>query len=489
MKIESFPGFLKDNYLIILIFIVAAIPRFFGLEREGIWYDEAVSISVSKLGFADIFKWVFNNTAETNPPFYYMILHCWIPEFGDSEFVSRIPSAFFGSLSIFAIYAVGKLLSDKKTGLIAALILATSVLHISFAQEARGYTLMVCLILASYYSLLQLTIKRRTLYTITYIVSTVLLVYTHYYGVMIVLAQNIFCFTLLLKNKKIGVLGIGWWLKLQVITGLFLLPGLFSLAVIALKIQKGFWVPEQSTEDVWQYFNKYAGSIYLLVLFLAFTLYSVAGLRKVKYRRENKKSGKPAIELADTVRISEGGRLYMLLLWMVVPILVPFLISLVSSPILIARYTIGASLAFYLLASKGIGNMNKLWLSLAVAGLIVVFSCFNITGYYKSVGRHQWRELMSYIESNAQSGDVIVVSPIYESVTAEYYNKRKDLRIIPLGRKFPSFEGLGDRNIWFVFHAHPESRENARKGLGGKYYITEKHYYRLDLFQLREKGN
>ena len=487
MKKGSVLGFLKDNYLIILIFIVGVIPRFYDLGGESVWYDEAVSITVSKLGFADIIKWVFDNPAETNPPFYYMILSFWVPVFGDSEFIARVPSAVLGSLSIFAVYAVGKLLYNKKTGLVAALILATSVFHIRYAQEARGYTLMVCLMLVSYYCLLQLTIKNRTMYAAAYVASTALLVYTHYYGVMIILAQNIFCLTLLIKYKKIGELGIGGWFKLQVITALFLLPCFVFLAVIALKIQKGFWISEPTSEDIWQYFTIYSGSIYLLILFLAFSLYSVIGLRKVKDSKRAKKSLGPASERPGALGISQGWRLYMLLLWMLVPVVVPFLISLVSSPILIFRYTIGASLAFYLLASNGIGNMNNRWPILAAAGLIVLFSYFNISAYYKTVGKHQWREVMSHIESNARSGDVIVVSPIYERITAAYYNRRKDIKIVPLVKTFPSFEGLGDGNIWFVFHAHPESRKNTREGLGRKFNINEMSYYKLDLFQLREK--
>ena len=487
MKKGSVLGFLKDNYLIILIFIVGVIPRFYDLGGESVWYDEAVSITVSKLGFADIIKWVFDNPAETNPPFYYMILSFWVPVFGDSEFIARVPSAVLGSLSIFAVYAVGKLLYNKKTGLVAALILATSVFHIRYAQEARGYTLMVCLMLVSYYCLLQLTIKNRTMYAAAYVASTALLVYTHYYGVMIILAQNIFCLTLLIKYKKIGELGIGGWFKLQVITALFLLPCFVFLAVIALKIQKGFWISEPTSEDIWQYFTIYSGSIYLLILFLAFSLYSVIGLRKVKDSKRAKKSLGPASERPGALGISQGWRLYMLLLWMLVPVVVPFLISLVSSPILIFRYTIGASLAFYLLASNGIGNMNNRWPILAAAGLIVLFSYFNISAYYKTVGKHQWREVMSHIESNARSGDVIVVSPIYERITAAYYNRREDIKIVPLVKTFPSFEGLGDGNIWFVFHAHPESRKNTREGLGQKYTINEMSYYKLDLFQLREK--
>lgn len=489
MKKGSVLGFLNDNYLIILIFIVGVIPRFYDLGGESVWYDEAVSIAVSKLGFADIIKWVFDNKAETNPPFYYMILSFWVPVFGDSEYIARVPSAVLGSLSIFAVYALGKLFYNKKTGLIAALIVATSVFHIRYAQEARGYTLMVCLMLVSYYCLLQLTIKNRTIYAVIYVASTALLVYTHYYGVMIILAQNIFCFTLLVRNKKIGELGIGGWFKLQMITALFLLPCFILLAVITLKIQKGFWIPEPASEDIWQYFTIYSGSIYLLILFAAFSVYSIIGLRKATGTQGIKKSARPIKGHLHALGISGGEKVYMLLLWMLVPILVPFLISLVSSPILIFRYTIGASLAFYLLASNGIGNLNNRWLVLAAAGLIIIFSYFNIRAYYKTVGKHQWRELVSYIESNARSGDIIVVSPNYERITAEYYNRRKDLRILPLMKTFPSFEGLGDRSIWFVFHAHPESRANSRAGLGGRYAITEMSYYRLDLFQLREKSS
>ncbi len=487
MKKESVLGVLKENYLIILICILGVIPRFYALGKESIWYDEAVSIVASKMGFADIIAWIYKDAAEANPPFYYLLMSVWIPVFGDTEFITRVPAAVFGSFSVFAIYAVGKLLYDKKTGLIAALILAVSVFHIRYAQEVRGYTLMVFLILVSFYSFLQLSIKRRTLYEITYIASTVLLVCTHYYGVLIVLSQNIFCFTLILKNKRIGELGIGGWLKLQLISGILLLPCIFLLAVTIFRIRKGFWIAEPTSEYIWQYFEIYSGSIYLLILFLGFSLYAVYGARKVKGRKQRSKSGTFNEERPDAPGISGREKIYLLLLWLLVPVLIPFLISFVFTPILVFRYTIGASLAFYLLVSKGIGNLNNKWLILAAAGLIVILSCVKIGAYYKVVGKHQWREVMSYIESKALPGDVIIVSPIYERITARYYKKRNDIQLLPLEKKFPVFKDLGNGNIWFVFHAHPDSRANSRAGLGGRYDITEKHYYKLDLFQLREK--
>ena len=95
---------------------------------------------------------MLNNARETNPPFYYVLLHFWVLVFGDSEFSLRFLSVGLGSVSIIAIYALGKLLFNKRAGIIAALILAVSVFHIQFAQEARGYTLTVLLTLISFTS-------------------------------------------------------------------------------------------------------------------------------------------------------------------------------------------------------------------------------------------------------------------------------------------------------------------------------------------------
>src|SRR5271167_2515259 len=162
---------------------------------------------------------------------------------------------------------------------------------------------------------------------------------------MILLAQNIFCFSLFLKNKRIGILGLGRWFKLQIITGLLILPSIILLAVITLKIQKGFWIPEPDTEQIFDYFTIYAGSIYLLILFTAFSIYSAISIGKTSDLGNHKELFESLKNYPDDLGLSEGGRLYMLLLLLVVPVLIPFLISQVSSPVLIFRYTIGASLA------------------------------------------------------------------------------------------------------------------------------------------------
>lgn len=147
---ELIINFIRNNYLFLLIFIVGLGLRIYDLGSESIWYDEAISVAVAKLDLLAQIQWSFVQN-DNNPPLYYEILHFWIAIFGDSEFASRLPSAILGSFSIIAIYSVGRLLFNKNVGLLAALILATSVFHIKYSQEARAYSLLAFLSLVSYY--------------------------------------------------------------------------------------------------------------------------------------------------------------------------------------------------------------------------------------------------------------------------------------------------------------------------------------------------
>ena len=83
------------------------------------------------------------------------------------------------------------------------------------------------------------------------------------------------------------------------------------------------------------------------------------------------------------------------------PIILPFIISLVSTPILHTRYIIGSSLALYLLVAKGIYNTNNKILIVVIPVIIVAFSLWPLRMYYVDVHKHQWREVVAYIENNA----------------------------------------------------------------------------------------
>ncbi len=480
--------FVKDNYLLLLILALGLFLRIYNLSAESIWFDEAFSVMISKRGAFEIINSVLNNAAEKNPPLYYVLLHFWVLVFGDSEFSVRLMSVILGSVSIIAIYALGKLLFNKRAGIIAALIIAVSVFHIQYSQEARAYALIALLSIISYYSLMKLTARRSIFYSVLYLVSSILMIYTHYFGLFIIAAQNIFCLTLFLKQRKTGEISIKRWIFLQLILVLTFIPGFSHMLKMRASMQNSFWIEEPTLEMLGQYLVYYSGSVYLLVLFVIFAVVAIIGLRRISGIPGMTRVFKANENVNPGLGISQSYRVYLLLLWYAVPILIPMVISVLSTPMFVARYAISVTLAYYLLVSKGIDSLRNRWVVLTIGVVILILSTVNIDAYYKNTYKHQWREVMSEIENSAGYGDIIVVYPQHEQKSVKYYKTRDDITLVPLSERFPTFKNLGNKSVWVVMHAHPTNRKLIREGLSGKYnFELEKHYEKLDLFRLRHK--
>ncbi len=61
------------------------------------------------------------------PPLYWWVMSASYTLFGVSDGTARLPSALFGFLTLLLTYLIGKRVDNEKTGIIAALILATTV--------------------------------------------------------------------------------------------------------------------------------------------------------------------------------------------------------------------------------------------------------------------------------------------------------------------------------------------------------------------------
>jgi hypothetical protein len=172
-------------------------------------------------------------------------------------------------------------------------------------------------------------------------------------------------------------------------------------------------------------FVQYSNDKRLLPVFAALLLFSVIDYKKIKsgfniglsfenIKRESCLSG---------IFVSNEN-IYFLLSWLCLPVILPFTISLFSQPIFIHRYTIPASLAFYLLAAKGLSNINNKYVKLFFIIVIVFISLGVIGRYYKKGKNPNWKEAVSYIEANAKPGDIVMVGP---QVIFDYYSRRADL--------------------------------------------------------------
>jgi uncharacterized membrane protein len=135
---------MKRNYLIAVIIFLGFLLRLYRLTDQSIWLDEAWSIYHSQQPLSQII-----GLKDNTPPLYYLLLHFWMQIKSNSEFSARLLSTFLGTISIYVTYLLGSLIFNKKTGILAALLLAISPIHIYYSQETRAYSLFFLLTLLS----------------------------------------------------------------------------------------------------------------------------------------------------------------------------------------------------------------------------------------------------------------------------------------------------------------------------------------------------
>ncbi len=183
---------------IVLILVLAASVRFLGISDESLWLDEGVSVYASRMSGSALINWT---AADIHPPFYYLALKCWTL-FGQSEFAFRSFSAVLGILTVLAVYYVCLDLFDNKVGLTASLLLAVNPVNVYYSQEARMFSLMALLVLVSCYAFWKCLGASGKKFFAVYVVSSVLMLYTHYFGLLVFCFQALYLIVLFFLNSR-----------------------------------------------------------------------------------------------------------------------------------------------------------------------------------------------------------------------------------------------------------------------------------------------
>lgn len=132
----------------------------------------------------------------------------------------------------------GRLLYGDTVGLLTALILAIAAFNVQFSQEASMYSLVLLLTLLSMYYFARFLRERNLVISAGYVVVTTLLLYTHVYGLFVLLAQNIYVATLLLLSRR-NTFRVRQWAALQVIVFALFAPWIVVLAHQVAAVEAG----------------------------------------------------------------------------------------------------------------------------------------------------------------------------------------------------------------------------------------------------------
>jgi uncharacterized membrane protein len=143
------------------------------------------------------------------------------------------------------------------------------------------YSLMVLLALLSMYFFWRFLQQRNLVSSAGYVLATTLLVYTHYYGWFVVIAQNIYVVTLLLLSKH-RAYRLRDWAVLQAIVVALFVPWMVILVNQLLRREAAItWLAAPTIATLTSTFISYSGTDALLVLFLGLSVLSLFAYQKV----------------------------------------------------------------------------------------------------------------------------------------------------------------------------------------------------------------
>lgn len=414
---------------LLLIIALGAAMRIAQLDGDSLWLDEAGSIRFSKDSPAGIIE---ETSKDVHPPLYYFALHYWMKLFNDSETSVRLLSALFGILAIPLTYKVAAHLFNRATGLLAALLLALSRFHLEFSQEARMYSLLGLLSLLSFYFFLKLIEGKSRWALAGYILASALMMYTHVYSFFILAAENLYLLTLLFASRDTFKRVWKRWLVAQVALLLLFLPWLSVQLQQFSRVQEGFWIPKLPPRLLLYTLTVYAGSnqlAWLLSTLIVLALFS-------GWKGWNERTDAEQTSVSSKERLLAGRlKLYLLLLWLACPILLPYIISQFSSPIFLPKYTVAALPPFVILAARGLLSLRFHQLRMFLVLLLIFFSLVTLRNYYGSAKKDMWREAVAHLSKLSRASDLVLFNDQSGQVPFKYYYRRADL----VEKPFPDY--------------------------------------------------
>lgn len=434
--------FNKVDIFLLYAIVISFFSTFIFISNKSYWFDETFGILTVKDWHKMLL--VFYRD-EGNMWFYYFILYFWI-KLGDSELIVRTLSALFGLASIPFVYVLSKNFFTKFEARLTTFLVACNFFFIFYAQQARGYSLLFLLLCINAYLLFKITKNNKIIYLIFYILSSVLVIYTHLYGALVIFAEQFSLIFLSTRKKLYPILFIP-----NIIIFLLLLPLFLSPSFHGSQIN---WLPKPKITNILGIFVLLSGDFLPLVItFIPLFLYGLFIVYKCK---------KQVLK-----NFHKYWEYIFLVSWLVIPIIISFLISVFFKPIYQSVYFIICLFPFLLLISRIIHFIKYKKVKILLIFLIFFFSFVRLYGWYtqnnllKSVisnNTEDWKGATSYVIDNSIAGDSVIFypyiakQPFYFYLNKNISLKKKNITIQELSNKKYALGGgdktsVPDKNI------------------------------------------
>jgi hypothetical protein len=317
-------------------------------------------------------------------------------------------------LTLLFMFLVARDLFGDDVALIATFLMAISEFQIAQAQNFRYYSVFLLFVLISYLSWIRALRTGSPGYFAVYVLSSIAMFYSHTHGVFIVAAQGLYFVLMAFKYRPLWLK----WLVSQVLILLGLLPGLSIAFGGAVEGTSNVfqWIPDPHWWQPVLTFMKFVfpARHFPPRMFIVGALLFGATALALFILWKGKDTWLTSVrDLGPTLRayLEKRDELLLVACWLVLPVLMPLVLSSVFGPMYLDRYVIGASPALYIAIALVVVAIRKVIPMAVPLTMMVILIAPGLYEYYVTPTKEQWREAAAYIHQQAEPGDHFVFAP------------------------------------------------------------------------------
>lgn len=457
--------------ILIGIILLGAVLRLVALGHQSLWGDE-INVAVAATGsIGEVLEGARSHVSA--PPLDYVVVHYLSILLGRSEFALRLGAAAWGILSIPLIYLLGERIAGRPVGLLAALLLATSPLHIAYSRESKFYAALVFFALLSNVAFLRAVRRNGRRDWLLHCLSGSVGVYFHPFVAVVIGCQGAY---LLLGWLREYARGCRRRASVPSELARYLLSaGLTAICLVPWLV----WDIAQQ-KPVGEFHTAFDFTL-LLNSLLAFGL----------------KSRWPALLLVVLVacgavigprrlRARFVGLLVLDLLAVGLVVLLDNLQSYWFDPkqalFALPAYLTLAALGLAALYDWAAGLSTKLGLARMAAPVLMILAAgalalLGTSSAVKAWGREQqdWRGVGAYLAQNVRGGDLVVQTWLLQPNSLGWYFRASDRNVVAMkadGLRLGPLDKLNVKgDVWWVL-VHSGRKEWLRKQVGEEFDIV-----------------
>lgn len=407
--------------------VLAAPLRFVALDRHPLWLDEANSVLVTRGGPGGVIDAL---SIDGNPPLFYWLLWGWTRLFGESEIAVRALPALLGVLSVLVLHRLAARLFDNRRWLplLSGVLFALSPLMVYYGRECRMYSLTPLIGMLGAWTLYEATKTGRWRHFALHGLVLAAGLYTHNFFLFLLPAPILAAFLIPGPDRNTTILRAGAcvagavllyapWVPIlgdQVASGVGAFigpiwdatpPHLALARSLEVMSVGGVYPPYLVKELADLHLTIPMGMLWSTLRALGVVLaVGLLGFGFTRLKRER-----------DAAVVCG--------LYLSVPLLVPWLVSFVLTPVyLVGRYELIGAFAFALLAARGLVELWSRWRPVAAMALLVWLGAASVSlvGMARGEARVLERVTADWLETFVTPADAIVFTD-YSRAVPEYY--------------------------------------------------------------------